>query len=719
MPPRVRPASLLLLLATLLPAADPGLALGSADVELLDERAWVESVSRRRQSVASAPAPVEVVLYEDLVNSPASTLPDRLRYLPGVDVYQYRHGHYEVGLRGYNGAMNSRLLVLQDDWPFRLPELGSPIWSGYLDLSDLDRVEISKGPGSVTYGANAFGGVIALKSRPVGERPTLSVVGRAGHPQALEGDVTVAGPLGRRGFYGKASAGFTRLDDLPGVEVATPFTANGRNAEDGALDTTAWRARLLAGLRLPGGWSAEAFARRVHLGRWEALEGSGFAPPALAITDQQLGLELRGPWLRLQHLERRNAYTYQNLKPGAGSLPFMYFQYGFADVEHVSRVRIDLTAGPHQLGAGFERTAWGSRSNLWSLAAAFADRSTWATATATDHGVFAEDQWTLAPGLLLSAGGRVDRLGDSRLHASPRLALNAIPGPRSFALLAFSGGYRPPTYLERFQRDAFITPSQDLGPETIHAVELQWRCHDGRDRELALGAFANRSNHQIWRLPLPPAEQQANFLAWANGFSSVPGPQFAFRNLDNPATVLGAELSGRLALDRLDGVLWANATWQRYRLRDRQHFHSAGFELVPASGDWYYRYDYTLPRDVNGPPEWKANLGAEWSRGGWFATIAGRYVGGRTVYDLGSTRLLQEAFIAQQRLASYLAVDLGLGWRRDAGGRCSVRLGVLDLFNTAHSESYRTTPALLTGNNESQFTSDLGRQVSLDFAWEF
>lgn len=714
---RVTPA--ILVLAAALPAAEPANALGTADVETLDERAWVESVSRRRQTVATAPAPVEVVLFEDLVNSPSSTLPDRLRYVAGVDVYQYRHGQYEVGLRGYNGPTNSRILVLQDDWPFRIPELGAPVWSGYVDLSDLDRVEIAKGPASVTYGANAFGGVIALKSRPIPDRPTVWVAGRAGDPHALEGDITAAGPLGRA-FYGKASAGITRLWDLPGVESRVPFQPNGMNQEDTSLDTVAWRARVMAGARLGRGWTAEAFVRTVRRDPWEVSDGSSYGPPSLAMQDNQLGLDLRGPWLHLQHLERRNSYTYQNLKPDDGDYGFLYLRYGFADREHVSRARVDLEAGPHRIGAGVERTAWSSRSNLWSPNTDFDDESTWTTVATNDYGAFAEDQWAVSPGVQLTAGGRVDRIGDTGVFTSPRVAVNWAPGPRSFVLLSYSGGYRPPTYLERFQRDTFVAPSQDLGPETIHAIEAQWRLRDGRDRELSLGLFFNRSNHQIWRLPLSPAEQQANFLAWAvNHTSPAPGPQYQFANLDNPATVLGAELGGRAALDHLDTVLWANLTWQRYRLEDPVRFQSPGFELVPSSGDYYYRYDYTLPRDVNAPPEWKANLGAEWSRGGWFATSALRLVSGRTVYDIGHTRLLHDPYIALQDLDPYAALDLGVGWRSGPDGRCSIRLGVMDVFDSSHQESLRTTPEILAASNESQYTSEIGRQFSLDLAWEF
>ncbi|MFM2090205.1 MAG: hypothetical protein RLZZ127_694, partial [Planctomycetota bacterium] len=73
---------------------------GPADVGLVDERRWVESVSRRRQRIETAPQPVTVLLPEDLDLWPASTLPDRLRTIGGADVYQSRAGQYDVGLRG-------------------------------------------------------------------------------------------------------------------------------------------------------------------------------------------------------------------------------------------------------------------------------------------------------------------------------------------------------------------------------------------------------------------------------------------------------------------------------------------------------------------------------------------------------------------------------------------------------------------------------------------
>ena len=714
--------AILLAVVICLPAAERQVtALGASDVELLDERAWVESVSRRRQDVASAPAPVEVILVEDLLLSPASSVPDRLRYVAGVDVYQPRHGQYEVGLRGYNGPFNTRVMVLQDDWEFRLPELGSAIWSGTIYYSDLDRIEVAKGPGSVTYGANAFGGVISLASKPVPESVRFSVVGRVGEPGTYEGDATLSGPITQR-FYGKLGAGFTSLDDLPGVESGLTYQPSPRNDEDTNQDTVAWRARGLVGANLGGDWRVEAALRTVRRDPWEVVDGAAQGPPSISLDDDLLTLELRSDWLRLSLSERHVDSDYRNQQASYDpATDFSYLQFRFEDVERLARAQVDLHIGTHHLGLGGELMVWESSSNLWRYGASYEDESTWETVRRTGVGLFVEDQWQLSQDLQVTAGIRGDRDNRTGSQASPRLALNWVPAPRQFALLSYSRGYRLPSPLESYEEDYFIKPSEDLQSEQIQAIEAQWRLRDGRDLEVSIGGFWNRADDLVWKQPLPFDEQLANFTTWAMaGAPSTigPGPFFQFDNLDNPYTVLGAEASLRAALGDSGFTGWGNATFQRGRYRDEVSFSSPGFNAGPPLGT-IYQYDYTVPRDANAPPEWKANLGVDWAMDGWFATAAGRYVDGRTVYDIGHTRLFRNTLIAIQELDPYTALDLSLGYRFAVTGARFIRLSVTDLFDSGHAEYYRPTADSLVIANETQYTSDIGRQVVLAAGWDW
>jgi len=151
----MRLAASLLVVAAACPAAEFD---ALPDVAVIDEHAWTMAASRRRQRLETAPQPVTVISGNELNDTPATTIADRLRYVPGVDVYQARNGQYDIGLRGWNGVVNNRVLVLVDGDPFRQEEFGLVHWTGALFHSDIERIELIKGPASPSYGANAFGG---------------------------------------------------------------------------------------------------------------------------------------------------------------------------------------------------------------------------------------------------------------------------------------------------------------------------------------------------------------------------------------------------------------------------------------------------------------------------------------------------------------------------------------------------------------------------------
>ena len=717
----MRCAPFVLAVAACLPAAERQVAaLGASDVELLDERAWVESVSRRRQDVASAPAPVEVILGEDLLRSAASTVPDRLRYVPGVDVYQLRHGQYEVGLRGYNdGPFNSRILVLQDGWQFRQPEAGVPLWSASIDYSDLERIEVAKGPASVTYGENAFGGVISLTSRAVPDEVRFTVVGRVGHPTAGEADATLAGPISEH-WYGKLGAGYTLLNDLPEAETSLVYVPGPRHDEDTERDTEAWRARAMLGVRLGGDWVVEGSARTVRRDPWEVVDGNSYGPPNIQVADDSAVVELRSSWLRLTVAQRRLQSDYLNLKAAYDpSVDFTYLQFGFEDTESTARLQIDVNAGDHRLGLGGEAASYRSSSNLWKWGVRYEDRDQYEEAERTNGGLFIEDQWLVTDQFQVTAGARGDYDSRTGAQSSPRLALNWIPDQRQFALLSYSSGYRQPTNIEAFEDDWYVKPNEDLDVETIQAVEAKWRYRDGQQLDFGVGGFWNRANDMIWVLPLDGDEQVANFLRWVGlgqPGSVGPGPNFQYTNLDNPYTVLGAEAHLRGAIGDTGLAAWANGTWQHGRYQDEVHFASAGFDLGPPTGA-IYRYDFTVPRDANAPPEWKTNLGVDWTADGWFASIAGRYVSGKTVFDMGHSQFYRNTVIALDELDPYVAMDVAFG-RNFGNGSRFVRLSVMDVFDSAHAEWYQPTAESLAGTYETQYAADIGRQISLVAGWQ-
>ena len=126
----------------------------------------VTSVSKKKESIAIAPAAVTVINQDEISRSGFSTIPDLLRLAPGVDVGRINSYAWAVGVRGLNDQFNNNLLVLQDGRSLYSPLDAGTDWNtvDYM-LADLDRIEVIRGPGGTLWGANAVNGVINIISK--------------------------------------------------------------------------------------------------------------------------------------------------------------------------------------------------------------------------------------------------------------------------------------------------------------------------------------------------------------------------------------------------------------------------------------------------------------------------------------------------------------------------------------------------------------------------
>ena len=735
---RIAPTLWLIALGTSLAAADQDHArevqtLG--DVSLASEQRWTEAVSRRRQRLETAPQPVVVLNTDDLFSTPAVSIPDRLRYVPGLDVYQSRHGQYDVGIHGYNGLTNTRMLALYDGRPFTLDAFGSVLWSGVLPMSDVAGIEIVKGPSSVTYGANAFGGVIALRGREPGSQHQVIGVADVGTFGTREGDATGLGPIGSLGYY-KINVGGSYLEDWPGVQGFTDYTPSSRTSDTGATDLSSRRWRALGGCRLPwlpGDSRIEADYRGYDLHEWEWVHDLDNGSHVTSILQHDLGARVAGRWgeLRYDHVWATRDYNNQKTVYDP-TTDFRYSQAAFKDASDTLRGQFNQAVGNHFLGLGCEFMRWSSLSNLWSNTGNFADDATWSTVTTYNRAVFAEDQWSATRALTFTAGARADDHSQAGVNWSPRLAVNFAQSEDQFWRLSYSRGYRLPTDIETHILQYYFRSDDGLRAERIQEVDLGWSRRIDRAVNINVNGFYSLAQNQIWLAPLSAAEAGENWKRWVstgpNPFQQ-PGPFFAFENLDNPVTVWGADLSLDWRLEEMPLTIFASGTWQRYRYRDDVIYHSDGFPsnpFNPAVGltadlpPTIFQYDENLGREVNAPPEWKGNFGARYERGWFFGSLAGRYVHYRKVLSLANSWFTRGT-VAVQRVPAYAALDFSLGLNfGDAGSyRRFVRLSVLDVLDTSHYESYQASPDLLRVDANNQYTSEVGRSLVVQAVWMF
>jgi outer membrane receptor for ferrienterochelin and colicins len=121
------------------------------------------SATGKPQRASEVPVDMDIITADDIRRSGATNIPDVLRFVAGVDVRQYGMQDAAVGIRGYNTALNPRVLVLLDGRQVYQDDYGFTVWPLIpVALSAIRQIEIIMGPNSALYGFNAVSGVINI-----------------------------------------------------------------------------------------------------------------------------------------------------------------------------------------------------------------------------------------------------------------------------------------------------------------------------------------------------------------------------------------------------------------------------------------------------------------------------------------------------------------------------------------------------------------------------
>jgi iron complex outermembrane recepter protein len=162
----------------------------------------VTSVSRGEESLSKAPAAVTVVTGDDIRRSGATTVPDALRGVPGIQVARERSDAWALSARGFSSINSEKLLVLSDTRSIYTPLFSGVLWDvqDYL-LEDIERIEVIRGPGATLWGSNAVNGVINITTKNAKDTQGLYVVTAAGTEEHATIGARFGGSLGDRGHY--------------------------------------------------------------------------------------------------------------------------------------------------------------------------------------------------------------------------------------------------------------------------------------------------------------------------------------------------------------------------------------------------------------------------------------------------------------------------------------------------------------------------------------
>lgn len=166
------------------------------------------------------PASISVISRREIENNTyVNVLPILANKVPGLFVNERNLVGYGVGpesggnisIRGVSGTPNTRILMLIDGQPQFMGIFGHPISDAYTG-SDIERIEVIRGPGSILYGSNAMGGAINLITRKPQEG--LMLYGKAAYGSYNTGLFTGSVGFNKDKFSAFASVNREQTDGI-------------------------------------------------------------------------------------------------------------------------------------------------------------------------------------------------------------------------------------------------------------------------------------------------------------------------------------------------------------------------------------------------------------------------------------------------------------------------------------------------------------------------
>lgn len=157
----------------------------------------VTSVSRRPEQQATSAAAVYVLSGDEIARSGARTLPEAMKLIPGLHVARIDGQRWAIAARGFNGTISDKLEVLIDGRSVYSMLFSGTFWDAQdVFMPDIERIEVIRGPASVTWGSNAVNGVINVVTRTAEKTQGALVYGGGGNEHTAFGGVRYGGSVG-------------------------------------------------------------------------------------------------------------------------------------------------------------------------------------------------------------------------------------------------------------------------------------------------------------------------------------------------------------------------------------------------------------------------------------------------------------------------------------------------------------------------------------------
>jgi iron complex outermembrane receptor protein len=172
----------------------------------------VVSASRRQEKILDAPASISLITTQQIKNTVAISPSDNLKATPGVDIMNTGLVQTNVVTRGFNNIFSGALLTMVDNRYATVPSLRVNV-NMFIptDNSDIERIEVLRGPASALYGPNCSNGVCHMITKsPIDQGKSYLTTFSAGigFRSKIDDTIAIANPI-------DAATGTVATDYIP------------------------------------------------------------------------------------------------------------------------------------------------------------------------------------------------------------------------------------------------------------------------------------------------------------------------------------------------------------------------------------------------------------------------------------------------------------------------------------------------------------------------
>ncbi len=481
----------------------------------------IVTASKKEKNIQDVPVSAVIVDDKEVKETPAQNIAEILRDIPGVEIATTAsNGMKYVCIRGESSR---RTLLLIDGQPLSLQKsMDGPM--AMLGKSQIERIEVVKGPVSVLYGSEAIGGVVNIITKKGGDKPFGGSINYSYDTatRGFRGDNIINGNV--NGIEYTFAYGLSRYDD-----TETPDGTLDNNGEDRNSGTGSESDEYSAYLGYKNDKFHTGAKFEVYQSEYEVytdLEELGF--PAGPIQDMSMDIpgsdRTKGSaFIKLfdlndfipvisfdtyyQYTERdfdifMDYYMYQN-PPG---MVVMDYASHTATCNKQKTLGVnfqsDFAYGSHYIisGVDFKRDDIDGTEKSYTyegavIPASKVDEKFEYDSWMNTYAFFVQDEWEVLDDFSVTAGGRYTFISSELVDTDdPGMTLqegDSTDWNLSFSLASiyhisddfsvrgsYGSGYRHPNLVELYigapahGTGSAIAGNPDLDPETSHSFEL-------------------------------------------------------------------------------------------------------------------------------------------------------------------------------------------------------------------------------------------------------